>query len=187
VTQTVFGIALDGLGHASSGGKHWATPADRLLTVQDQEIVVDVEHRGHPVGRVTYLERRGASIWLVAEVDDSVTPEVRVRLSPVEVRSVPSPFYFSISRLGDPTLGYALVSVALTASPARIAARPVIFKDGNAARAAGRESDEFSRGLLTRASEYDLRRRWRDTPLMVVGNDVPLIGLGWPRVEYRSA
>jgi hypothetical protein len=182
--RTVYGIALDGIGHASSGGKHWATPANKLCTVQDAHIAVDVEH-GAECGRVIYLEKRGGNIWAVAEVADEVTPEVRVRLSPVEVRSVPTEFYWSVSRIGDDHLGYALTGLALTWSPARVGARPVTFRDGNAARAASKASDPFERELLHRASEYDLRRH--GGPLMVVGNDTSLIEPRRPRIECRFA
>jgi hypothetical protein len=165
VTQTVYGIALDKVGTATAGGRYWSTPSGLLRTVQDTEIPVDVDHRGGTVGQVIYIERtRGGQVWVVAHVNDDVTAETPVRVG-TELRSVATPFYWSVSRLGSEKLGYVLDSVALTASPARITARPVTFRDGNAHMAAFTSVDRFERALLKRANEYHLRRH--GDPLIV--------------------
>jgi hypothetical protein len=164
--KTVFGIALDAIGAASSGGRYWSTRSVHLGAVQDPVVAVDVDHSGIPIGRVVFIERTAdGQVRLVAEVDDEVSPEVRVRVG-TELRSVPTPYFWSISRIGGAEDGYLLESVALSPTPARIAARPVTFRHGAASTAADKATDDFERALLRRASEYDLRRH-HGAPLVV--------------------
>lgn len=157
MTQTVFGTALTELGHASDGTRSWSTPAELLRTVQDERIQVDIEHRGVGCGKVIFIERRGGAVWLVAEVDDAVAPEVHVLVG-TEQRSVPVPLYWSVARIGSADDGYLLTSASLTSRPARVNAVPVEFRAGNANLAAYHSSSASERHLLKRAAEYDLRR-----------------------------
>jgi hypothetical protein len=104
---------------------------------------------------VIYIERaRGGNVWIVGEINDDVRPETLVSFrspptsspfeatkSGPELRSVPSPCYWSVSRLGDAEYGFLLNGVALTASPARLGSRPVEFRGGGAHMAARRATD----------------------------------------------
>lgn len=172
MTQTVYGVALDQLGHARDGTRFWATPSSMLRSVQDETIPVDVDH-GRQCGEVIFIRRaRDGRVWLVAEVNDDVSPQVRVRVG-TETRSVPTPFYWSVSRIGGPDHGFVLGPVALTSHPARVNARPVEFRAGDAHMAAYQSHDRFERELLERAHEYDLRRH--GAPLVVVDDDPALL------------
>lgn len=193
MTQTVFGVLTDALGHASDGRRHWATPALEVRTVQDTRIAINLDHNPyHEVGEAIYFERdRSQRLWLVAEVADDVAPSVSVRVGS-ETRSVPVPFYWSAERVGGPDFGIVISAVALTASPARVAARPVEIRQGDAHMAAWHSTDSFERGLLQRASEARLKRH--GGPILVVDQDASLrlqqpntAALPPTRIETRSA
>jgi HK97 family phage prohead protease len=181
MTQTVYGVALDPIGAAMDGGRYWSTPSALLRSVQNDTIPVDRDHSGHPVGQVIYIERARGRVWIVAEVDDTIAPERLVRFYPPpptsplekragpELRTVPVPFYWSVSRIGGPDHGFVLNSVALVQQTARVAPDPVVFRDGDACMAAFRSKNEFERDLLNRAHEYDLRRH--GAALVVVDQD----------------
>jgi HK97 family phage prohead protease len=191
VTQTVYGVALDKIGIASSAGRYWSTPSALLRSVQNPVIPVDIEH-GQVCGQVIYLERRHGQVWVVGHVSDDVSPHVPVRVG-TELRHVETDFYWSVSRIGAPEHGYVLDSVALTASPARVSARPVTFLDGNAAMAASKSTDWHERDLLKRAYDYDLRRH--GDPMIVCGDDSELLvatnssyaRARGPMIEIRTA
>jgi HK97 family phage prohead protease len=170
VTQTVYGILADELGHARRPElrKAWATPAAEVRSVQAPRIPVDRDHDHRWCGELIHLERAGGNLWAVAEVDDSVTSEVHVRVGS-ELRSAEVPMYWSATRRGGDDYGIELLSVALTPTPARVAARPVTFREGRAHLAAGRTSDPFERALLKRAAEAQLTRHGR--PIVVHGGD----------------
>lgn len=194
MTQTVYGIALDKTGSATDGARYWSTPSALLRTFQDP-IAVNIAHGTAACGEVVYIERaRGGNVWIVAEVHDHVRPEVGVRVG-TELRSVATPYYWSVERLGDRDLGYLLTGLALTPSPARVTARPLVFRDGDVHMAAYKSSDSFERGLLRRAYDYHRQRR-HDQPLVVVDRDPaapsagsrrPLLASRSAPVEYRSA
>jgi hypothetical protein len=157
--NTIYGVAADRLGHAANEQGAWSTRADLILNMQDERIGIDLDHRGPWVGEIIYLERsRSRDVWLVGHVDDAVLPETRVRLGPDEVRTVPTPMYWSLSRIGDEVNGYVIQSVALTTTPARIAATPVTFCEGDVSLAAYRASGR-QKELLQRAAKAHLRKR----------------------------
>jgi len=159
VTRTCWGTIADQLGHAANAGGAWSTRSDRILPVQDPEIVVDLSHDRVPRGRVVHLERDHGTVTAVAEVDDDVAPEIRVRVGDTVV-TVEHPLYWSLARIGSESDGYAITGLSLTPTPARVMARssPVRFADGCAGVAAFRTADEATRELLERAAATDLRR-----------------------------
>src|SRR5262245_51912900 len=117
--RTVYGVLADQLGHASSGGRHWATPSADVMSVQRSEIPIDVEHSHVPVGSIVYLERdaRGR-LWAVGHISGSVEAAVRVRVG-AETIAVPHHLYWSAERRGGADYGIALDWLSLTTAPAR--------------------------------------------------------------------
>ena len=152
--KTVYTRLADPLGHAATGGRGWASPAAAYLREQNPEIRVDVDHSHDGVGKIVFLARHAGSLWGVGEVDDSVRESVRVRVGSQTVE-VPTPLYWSASRIGSPDDGLLLTSVSLTASPASVDPRPVAFLPGALDH---RGAAQRSRSRLDRA-EYELLSR----------------------------
>ena len=118
-----------------------------------------------------YLERdRAGSLWCVAHVAERVVPAVRVRAADQDA-VVETPLYWSAERLATPDFRDVLIrSVALTASPARVAAKPLTFLRGALDhREAPRRwrLERFQRELLERAAVAHLDRRREGGPLYV--------------------
>jgi hypothetical protein len=168
--QTVYGIVADPLGTARSAGRVWKTPSAQIAREQDGFIGVDIDHNGHWVGEVVDLQRHRGSVWAVCEVDDDVAPEVPVRIG-AELRHVEHDLFFSPVRVGGPEDGIVLLSLALTPTPARVAARAVTFLADDVSLAAFRSTDRFERELLKRASRAQSKRC--GGPIVVFDADPP--------------
>jgi HK97 family phage prohead protease len=165
VTQVVYGILCDALGHASADGKFWSTPSAAIRTVQNEEIRIDRDHSGVWCGRVTHLERHAGQLWCVGEVND-VSPVVHVRVAS-EVVELESDLFWSVSRFGDPEIGYVINSVSLTTTPARICPTPVTILEGDLYRGKKWAVDGYQAELLERAAETKIERR--GNPIIVHG------------------
>lgn len=154
MTYTVLGVLADPDGLASNPEArttHWASPAAGYRADQPRFIGVDRDHDGRWVGRVVYLERRHGNLWCVAEVDDTPTVAVRVGNETVHVET---PLYFSAETHSDHGRDIVLRSVALTAFPARLDARPVRWFAGGLDRRSAWNLDwHIERGLIGRAGE----------------------------------
>jgi hypothetical protein len=182
MTQVVYGIAFDELGHASKEvlaqgptglelrHKAWASPGFALRSVQPAPLRIDLDHDHRWCGEAVYIERRGnGDVWLVGHVDDSVRPEAHVRLGD-ELRSVETAVYWSATRIGDEHDGVELLSVAITPSPARVCAKPLTFLPGRLDyRGCTRrwKLDSSHAELLERATAAHLERRRSGGPLVV--------------------
>ena len=181
--RTVYGAIADPLGHASARGRFWASPAANYLTEQPPRIPVDVDHSGRPVGEVVALMRHAGSLWAVGEVDDHVTETVQVRVGAQTV-AVPTPLYWSASRIGSPDDGLVLVSAALTASPASVGVRrPVRFLDGRLdhRQAADRwrsRLDRVEHQMLTRAAHARADRQAGEAIVIAELDEPKLTRLG---------
>ena len=127
--KTVHGVLADEFGHASAGGRHWASPAADYLREQAPEILIDRDHSHRWVGEIVFLARHAGSLWGVGEVSDEVAEAVNVRVGARTV-AVPTPLYWSATPRGGGDDGLVLDSVSLTASPARVFPRPVAFLQG---------------------------------------------------------
>jgi hypothetical protein len=183
MTQTVYGILADKLGHASSEvleqgadrpelrRRAWSTPGDAVVAV-DEHLPIDLDHNGIEVGEVTYLERRDGSIWCVGQISDTVQAAVDVVVGD-QVVSVDHDLYWSPTRVGDPdSHGLGITSVSLTASPARVNPQPVTILPGELSyrgaeqrwnlRAGGYELELLERA----AAAHGYRRRHRG-PLVI--------------------
>ena len=117
-------------------------------------LVPQWNHDGRSVGEIVFLARNGSSLWAVGEVSDEVVEAVSVRVGGRSV-AVPTPLYWSASRIGDLDYGFVLDSVALTASPASVDPRPVTFLDG---RVDHRQAAQRWRSRLDRV-EFELLER----------------------------
>jgi HK97 family phage prohead protease len=184
--NTVCGLLADQLGHAAKSVLEqgpdrpelrldaWATPAGQVAAVQADTIPVDLDHDRIPCGELVYLERSGGKLWAVAHVADRVQPAVRVRVGGRQV-SVATELYWSASTRG--AQDFAVESVALTATPARIAAHgyPVRFLPGQLdhRRAPDRwpSLSRSQRGLLERAAVAHLDRIAHGGPIVVHDRD----------------
>jgi hypothetical protein len=195
VTQTVFGLLADDLGHASGGdGRAWATPAAEIRSVQARSIPITREHDPHDVvGEVVYLQRDRGGVWAVGQIDDGVSETISVRVAGDLVK-VPAPLFWSASRLSTPDFRDVLIqAIGLTTSPARICARPVELLPGRLDSRRPRWSNlpDSTRDLLTRAAGDHLDRRRTRAPLVVRHVGVELAPLtpssGWSMMETRSA
>jgi hypothetical protein len=174
--KTVYGRLADELGHSSARGRFSASPAGDYLREQNPVIPIDRDHNHRWVGEILFLARHAGSLWAVGEVDNSVTEVVNVRLGGRTV-AVPTPLYFSASRIGGGDDGLALDSVALTASPASIAPRPVAFLQGGLdhRQAADRwrsRLDRVEHDLLTRAAHARADRQ-RGAAIVISEMDKP--------------
>jgi hypothetical protein len=186
--RTVYGPIADPLGHASARGRFWASPAANYLTEQPPKIPIDVDHSGRSVGEVVALMRHAGSLGAVGEVDDQIAEAVNDRVGERTV-AVPTPLYWSASRIGSPDDGLVLVSAALTASPASVGVRrPVRFLPGalDHRQAADRwrpRTDRVEHELLTRAANARADRQQGDA-IVISEMDTPrLTRLG--RVAVR--
>lgn len=208
--KTVFGIfaSQDGLAwtqELEQGAlrpelrfKAWSSPASEYRTVQPARVIVDQEHDGVPVGEVVHLEHGpGGNAWCVAHVDDAIVPEVRVKLGPGNVVSVPHDLYWSAQRRETPG-GLELMAMSLTTSPARLGARtqPVVFLPGQLDhRSAWKRWNlqyGYRRDLLERAANGYWERRFAGGgPIVVHHRDdaqPPALELRrTSRVEIRHA
>jgi HK97 family phage prohead protease len=183
VTSTVFGIVSDPLGAASKevveqGPRGpqlrtavWATPAADVRTVQGR-IPIDRNLDGVEIGELVYLERRHGRLWAVGQIDAEVDPAVRVRVGQQTVR-LAHDLYWSATRTSGPDWrDIEISSIALTAFPCRVAARPLTILPGalDHRRAPDRwQLDSVQRELLTRAAAAHLDRRagGHHSPLVV--------------------
>jgi len=173
--HTVVGILCDEIGAAYDPMQRtrlWTTPAGEIRREQADWIPVDREHDHQWVGQVVHLERHAGRLWCVVEVD--AEPFVSVRVGDEIVR-VSAPHYWSAERVSTPDdRDVILRSMALTTSPARIAAQPLLWFDGGLDDRGSwlldkRRLDGHLGGLVTRAAET----RHRSGPL-IVHDDQPL-------------
>jgi hypothetical protein len=161
--NTVYGQLCDADGLATNGDRYWCTPAEHINRTQATKILVDLDHDPTAVvGEIVHLDRNRTGLWAVAHINDDVAPSVNVRVGDLDV-PVECDLYWSATRRGNSDTGIELLSVALTASPARISARPVQFLRGQLDyRQVARERWHL-RGsdceLLTRAAHAYLDRR----------------------------
>lgn len=152
--------------------KAWSTRSADVRREQLDHIAIDLNHDGIERGHVVYLERDAhGRLWCIGHVSDDVIPEVRVRVADRTV-AVKHDLYWSPVRVGGPDLGIEFLSVALTASPARIGARPVTFLPGELNfRQVADERWHIRRGyehdLLERAAASYLDRREHGGPMIV--------------------
>jgi hypothetical protein len=109
--RTVYGVLADELGHASAGGRAWASPAAAYLREQGPEVPVDRDHSHRWLGQVVFLARNAGRLWAVAEVG-GVAEAIKVRVGNRTVE-VPTPLYWSATRRGgvDDGLGSRLALV----------------------------------------------------------------------------
>lgn len=199
MTQTVFGVLADELGHATTTvleqgrtrpelrRKVWANPAAEFRHVQAPQIPID---HGGPVGELLHLERRHGNLWAVGHVHDSVIPAAFARING-ETIGVPHPLFWSPATRS--TLDHrdiVLDSVALTTATARVYAKPVTILPGNLNYMREPPSrwklQPAERELLTRAcATLRARRetRW-DDPLVIDDLDTPPETS--PRQVYRE-
>lgn len=181
--KTVFGIVCDELSLASATTveqgdlgpelrhRAWATPASEVRAEQAEKITIDRDHDRIEIGQVVYLERRNGSLWAVGQVRDDVSPVVNVRVGSALV-ALETDFYWSASRLSTEDYRDIVIdSISLTASPARVGARPVAFLPGGLDyRTVPRERwhlHGLEGELLTRAAASHLERRGSRRPLIV--------------------
>ena len=139
--RTVYGVVTDALGHASAttlqqGERRpelrmnaWATPSSEVRSVQNPEIRIDRDHDHRWVGEIIYLERRDGNLWAVGHIDDRVRAEVHVKVGD-DLVTLDHDLYWSPERIGGADDGILFTSIALTASPARIAPKPVKILEG---------------------------------------------------------
>jgi hypothetical protein len=163
--NVVYGPITDDLGHATDGVNAWATPADAVRRTQSR-IRIDQNHDHRWVGEVVHLELRGASLWAVGEVADHVSPTVRVAVGDEVVRVEADYFWSPASWRNEDGEDVVFHSLSLTASPARIAAKPVAFLAGGFDRKGGLPLNHPDRDLIYRAAETKLRHR-HGQPLVV--------------------
>jgi hypothetical protein len=127
--------------------------------------------------------RHAGSLWAVAEVDDHVSEAVNVRVGGRTV-AVPTPLYWSASRIGSPDDGLVLVSAALTASPASVGVRrPVRFLNGRLdhRQAADRwrsRLDRVEHEMLTRAANARADRQQGESIVISELDEPKLTRLG---------
>jgi len=190
--NTCWGLVCDELGHARSGGRAWATPSLEVRSVQATRIGVDQHHDHREIGQVIHLERGRGGLWAVAEIDDTVKASVSVRVAG-ELVDVPHDLFWSPERRGAGELGGIVFDwLSVTPWPARVAPRPLVFREGDAHLAASRSTDPFERDLLKRASEAKLTRHGHP---IVVHDQTPRPALtpygldtrATPPIEIRSA
>jgi hypothetical protein len=186
--KTVYGLVTDPVGAARSAGAFWSTPADAIADEQDPVLRVDRHHDGRWCGQVAYLERTRHGLWCVAEVSDQVVEAVNVGVAG-ETRSVPTPLYWSPTRIGDRDSGILFTSISLTSTPARVCPQPLKLLHGDLSwRSAWSGLDSFDAGLLERAAESK-RRRQPGEPIIV---ETPMLApappplVEWTRYETRA-
>jgi HK97 family phage prohead protease len=202
VTQTVFGEIASADGTVWDGVHARSTPAGDYRRNQGSGLFpVTLEHGGPRIGEITYLERNAERLIAVAHIDDGVCrpfANVWVAGDLVEVEDDRS-WYWSSETLRDEDGRVLLHAAAITRSPARLVARPLMFLDGRLdfrqvadERWHLRQSSP-EHGLLTRAAVSFLDRRRDGGPLVVQEPDHQL-SYGQPRLaarsrpmEYRSA
>jgi phage head maturation protease len=202
-TQTIYGELADNDGIAARTvmvqGAHgpelrkscFATAAEDFRSQQPARIDVDRDHDGSPVGEVIYLERRrSGSIWCVAHARD-VAQAVEVQVGRETVNVEHDLFWSAESDMRDDFTDIELRSVALTAFPARVAARPIRVLAGaldHSGCTARWQLDKSDRELLERAARAHLDRR-RGDPIIVHNPEAAELSTTAPpsRVEMRSA
>jgi hypothetical protein len=186
--NTVVGILSDPDGLAYDRTRYWASPASEYRSLQAARIPVDRDHDGRWVGRVVHLERSHGSLWAVAEV--SVGPYVGVWVGDERVEVEPEALYWSAER--TPFDGDVLLrSLAITMSPARIAAQPLLWFEGGLANRGnwqldGRRLDQPLAGILERAD----KSRFRRGPIAIHDRDQPAVDPSlahWRRLARGAA
>lgn len=182
--NTCFGIVCDRDGLASSEvlargrtgpelrTRAWASPAAEVRREQASRIPIDWHHNGRELGQVVYLELdRHGRLWAVGHVE--ADPVVRVQVTRDRSVAVETELYWSAERRGTPDFRDLIIdSIALTPSPARLAAQPLRFLPGSLHERSRWTLNTFERGLLKRASEAFLRRRHNE-PIRVHGQHDP--------------
>lgn len=173
--NTCWGIVTDRDGIASDEyvlqgqlrQRSWASPSAEVRREQANRIPIDYHHNGRELGEVVYLERdEHGRLWAVGQVEAS--PVVNVQVTRDRAVAVETRMYWSCERRGGPdTDGFIFDAISITPSPARLSAQPLRWRPGSLhERASWNRLDTFEVGLLKRASEAFIRRRYGD-PLVV--------------------
>lgn len=161
--------------------RSWATPAAEIRSVQARWIGIDRDHDGRWFGEIIHLERRHGRIFAVGKIDDDAPLTTAVKVGD-KVVNVETPLYFSIERThhGEGFTDIEINGVGIVASTARLSARPITIRDGNAHAAGYLSTDHQAKELLKRAADTDRRRH--GGPLVVLDLDRQA---RWARIEGR--